>query len=111
MNELKTFKTEQCDPINIGGVSGSIFFYQGNSAGSTCHTYIKFFELPFLFKNNEKEGRFEFTRPTLDSRNVIKALKKCNRYQFYLSGIFLDKGHYSDIDIDIENESLFLYYR
>ena len=25
MNELKTLKTAQCEPINIGDVSGSIF--------------------------------------------------------------------------------------
>lgn len=110
MNEIKTFKTAQCGPINIGDVSGSIFFYPHNARkGLIAITYMDFFSDSFCVKDDKKNGRLEFSRPILSSLKVQKATKTNKRYTFYLSNVDLEKGHYSDFEI--EDESLFLYYR
>ena len=111
MNELKTFKNAQCEPIIIGDVSGSIsFLLHPQRKGFMCLTYNSFFEEPFVMFDDKKNGRIIFRRPILSDRKIKKANKKFNRFSFWAGFIDdLSAGTYSDFDI--ENESLFLYYR
>ena len=111
MNETNNLAQRKCEPIIIGDVSGSIsFLLHQQRKGFMCLTYNSFFEYPFVMFDDKKNGRIIFRRPILSDRKVKKATKKFNRFSFWAG--FLDDlsaGTYSDFEI--ENESLFLYYR
>ena len=111
MNETNNLAQSKCEPIIIGDVSGSIYiFLNSKKKGFEALTTNKFFEEPFVMFDDKKNGCIIFKRPILSDRNVKKANKTWNQFRFTV-GILddLSAGTYSDFEID--NESLFLYYR
>jgi hypothetical protein len=111
MEREQPFQNEMQPPMNIADVSGSIsFLLHPQRKGFMCLTYNSFFEEPFVMFDDKTNGRIIFKRPILSDRKVKKATKEFNRFSFWAGFLEdLSAGTYSDFEI--ENESLFLYYR
>lgn len=93
------------------GISGSIsFFIKPKRKGFVCVTYNSFFEHPFVMFDDKKNGRIIFRRPVLSDIKIKKANRQYNRFSFW-AGFIEDLSTGVYYDFEIENESLFLYYR
>ena len=90
-------------------MEGINFYVNRYRRGFNAITYIKYFSNPFILNNNKTLGRLEFNRPTLDSVKIYNPNKIGNGYNFTIFAEDLNPGRYTDFEI--ENESLFLYYR
>lgn len=89
---------------------GVMNVYKNNyREGMAVSTKMDYFSKPFCAKDDKLKGRIIFTRPDFSSLKVKICNKHNGRYNFYLSNTDIKEGIYSDIEI--ENETLYLYYK
>lgn len=111
MNELKTLKTAQCEPINIGDVMGSISVLKNNSRYNLKIIASKnpFFNNEIVIIYHKNKNCIEFRKAiTLDNKRIKPTLNNRGWYIFNIALDEIEYGHYEDYEII--DESLFLYY-